>query len=244
MLISNIRKNFGKIFLEKNFKFPNVKAKLLNDVVKDVNNYHNFVPMCEKSKIIDKKNSNIFYGKLDINYKIYQDSYISKVICKKEKKNNLDVYKISSFSNDNKIFNFLTSDWEITEKNNITFVNYKLQFEMKNYIYSSVTNTLKNYITDKTVNAMVEESIKKQNILEKNNSNFNNNWIFDLLEKVLVKEDFKHLQEIFENKKFAKKMILLMNYFNSEKKLKQNRTEFLFFFRDIYNDYKTERVIN
>lgn len=244
MLISILKKNFRKTFLEKNFKFTNVKAKILNDVIKDVDNYENFVPMCKKSEVVKIINSELFYGKLDIDNGIYQDSYTSKIICKKEKNNNSMIYSISSYSDNNKIFKYLRSHWKITEKNHITSVNYKLEYEMKNYLYASTTDILKGYIAKKTVNAMVDESIKKQKKLKNENSNCNKNWIFDLLEKFLTKKDFKHFEEILKNQKFANKIILLMNYFDSEKKLKQNETEFLYLFRDIYNEFKTEKIIN
>ena len=48
-------------------------------VIYEVQNYKHFVPFCSNSTIIKKKGFSYFEAELTVNFKLYSDSYISKV---------------------------------------------------------------------------------------------------------------------------------------------------------------------
>lgn len=78
-----ILRNFRTTHFTKNFEFKNIKASCFNQVVTDCGNYKNFLDFCYDSEILKRISKNEFDARLTIDYKIYKDSYVSRVLCSK-----------------------------------------------------------------------------------------------------------------------------------------------------------------
>ena len=71
--------------VKKIFNYP---TKKVIDLILNINEYKNFLPWCNESIIHsteEKKNYDIIIADLEIGYKIFSDTYSSKVIYDKKK---------------------------------------------------------------------------------------------------------------------------------------------------------------
>lgn len=53
------------------------------DVVADVNKYHEFLPFCVESRVLRQPNDNVMEAALRIGFKVFTESYTSRVIMKR-----------------------------------------------------------------------------------------------------------------------------------------------------------------
>lgn len=53
------------------------------DVVADVNKYHEFLPFCVDSRVLRRPNDNVMEAALRIGFKVFTESYTSRVIMKR-----------------------------------------------------------------------------------------------------------------------------------------------------------------
>ncbi|KAL4437596.1 hypothetical protein ABPG74_017834 [Tetrahymena malaccensis] len=136
-------------------------------VVYEVENYHKFLPWCSNSIIHKRKGFQYFEAELFVNFKVYQDSYISKVSSEVTKDN----YQIISLSNNISAFKHLQSTWNIkplTEKQ--CQIDYDIQFEFKNILYQTVAQMFLDNVIKK-INQSFEERayyLTKQNYFQLN----------------------------------------------------------------------------
>ena len=104
-MIKSIWRYLRSTTLVKNYQYPGINAECFYSVVKDCGNYKYFVKNCSDSEIVQWYSENEFDAKLTIDYKVFNDSYVSKVVCSKlmdeEEKS---VYKVESFSHSNAMF--------------------------------------------------------------------------------------------------------------------------------------------
>ncbi|KAL4487620.1 hypothetical protein ABPG72_017409 [Tetrahymena utriculariae] len=134
-------------------------------VVYEVENYHKFLPWCSNSIIHKRKGFQYFEAELFVNFKVYQDSYISKVSSEVTKDN----YQIISLSNKISAFKHLQSTWNIkplSEKS--CQIDYNIQFEFKNILYQTVAQMFLDNVIKK-INQSFEEracQLTKQNYFQ------------------------------------------------------------------------------
>ena len=55
----------------------------------------------------------------------------------------------------------MSSHWCFYDQQNTLKVNYTIQFEMNNYIYNKVTNSIKEFIADTTIQSMTKETLRR-----------------------------------------------------------------------------------
>ncbi|EAR84343.2 polyketide cyclase/dehydrase (macronuclear) [Tetrahymena thermophila SB210] len=136
-------------------------------VVYEVENYHRFLPWCSNSIIHKRKGFQYFEAELFVNFKVYQDSYISKVSSDVTKDN----YQIISLSNNISAFKHLQSTWKIkplSEKS--CQIDYDIEFEFKNILYQTVAQMFLDNVIKK-INQSFEErtyQLTKQNYFQQN----------------------------------------------------------------------------
>ena len=81
-------KKFCKLPTRTVKKIFNYPTKKVIDLILNINEYKNFLPWCNESIIHskeEKKNYDIIIADLEIGYKIFSDTYSSKVIYDKKK---------------------------------------------------------------------------------------------------------------------------------------------------------------
>ena len=121
-------------------------AKQLYDLVFDVESYPEFLPWCTGAKIITM-HDDCFYAKLNIGYKIFNESYTSKVIFKKDQY--IDAQCIDG------PFKMLHNRWVFVEKPIGIEVEFYLNFEFNNFIFNAFTKTIYNQLTNVMINSFL-----------------------------------------------------------------------------------------
>lgn len=105
----------------------------LENLILDVEKYPEFLPWCEKIKIL-KKNYNGFEADLLISYKKIKKSYISKTEIEKDG----DYIRIVTNSNDG-LFKNLHSSWRLEKiSNNKTLIKFQIYFELKSVFFNKI----------------------------------------------------------------------------------------------------------
>ena len=97
--------------IKKIFNYP---AKKVIDLILNINDYKNFLPWCNESIIHsteEKKNYDIIIADLEIGYKIFSDTYSSKVIYDKKK----NIIEVSCLAGP---VETLSNIWKIKKINN------------------------------------------------------------------------------------------------------------------------------
>ena len=104
------------------------KKKNLIELVLDIEKYPDFIPFCHDAKIYsNKKEGNIIniIADLTIGKGLFKDTYKSDV--KYELKN--DLIKVKNIDGP---LNYLENTWSFNEHNNVTEINFEIDFEITN----------------------------------------------------------------------------------------------------------------
>lgn len=229
MKCRNLFRCFSTTFSQEK-KVP-CSAKDYFKIVSNVEDYKHFLPWCIDSEIITKLDDYNFDAKLTINFKIYQDSYISKV----RSKISNEVYDISSTSENNSIFKFLNSNWKIISLgDDICQMNYDVDFEFRNILYQQMSSYFVEIVgnsMNKAFEKRIFELVNQNTIIktseeifveEKVQTNVINNFkkystlTFNLIEilkkfyhqKKLNEAEFSSLMEILEKNAILKEFII------------------------------------
>ena len=147
-----IGQRFGKYLFSTLLKYNESKSIACNPtlffkVIYDVERYKEFLPWCDESRIISNLNKTDFDAELRINFKLFTESYISRVSLKETK----DSLTIVSDSTNTSVFEKLISTWEIRKNEgsdrNICDYKYEIEFKFKNLLYQQAASYFMNIIT-------------------------------------------------------------------------------------------------
>lgn len=123
------------------------QAELVRDIVLDIEKYPEFLPWCSKAKLLSKAETELT-AELTINFKLFTESYKSRIITTENKESfEINVEAISG------PFKKLTNFWSIKKLNNDCEVNFSIDFECKSMILDSVIGTFFSMATNKMINA-------------------------------------------------------------------------------------------
>lgn len=127
-------------------------AKIVRDVILDIEKYPEFLPWCSKATIISSNGLGTNEGEvvavLDITFKGMSESYTSKVNFRTEKDNffiNVDAIKGP--------FRKLTNKWQIFSIKDGCKVDFFIDFEFKSKILDMVIGMVFNAATVKMINS-------------------------------------------------------------------------------------------
>eukprot|EP01080_Neovahlkampfia_damariscottae_P001061 gene1061-10580_t len=148
------KESSGHKFYEK--RILGYSPKQVYDVVIDVNEYKNFVPLCQDSKVLFKKNGKM-EAELVVNYKIGETSYVSKIDFEED-----NFVKVMVKDDEHWLFKRLINSWEFTPgpvANSCT-LNFHVDFEFTSILYQSLAET---FISTslKTMTLAFEQRCKK-----------------------------------------------------------------------------------
>ena len=239
-----LKRLFSHVKFQKLYFYKDLNPSTLYGVIKDVEDYKNFVPMCIESKIIKKNTEDNFDALLEINYKFFTDSYVSSVDCFKNE-NNPTVYKITSDSIEKSFFKYLKSEWVFYSKDGGCEIDYKIEFSFTNSMYNTITNPLKNFIASTTLSSMVMEA-KKRELLLKNKRQeklvmnlLKIEWLFEFLIENNLFGLEKEVREFIRFESFKRKIISLIDYFEDKEDLNNNFGPCLPLLEELCFRYKT-----
>ena len=127
----------------------NKKKDKLIDFVLDIEQYPQFIPFCESSKIHEKSENSEqvnIVADLTIGKGPFIDTFKSDVKFKK-KKNEIYVKNIGG------PLNYLSNNWKFTEKGNMTEVYFEIDFEIKNKFLNILMTKSFNFGLEKIADA-------------------------------------------------------------------------------------------
>ena len=141
-------------------KLIECKKEQLIDLVLDIEKYPEFVPFCVGAKVYEKKaqgNLLLIVGDLTIGKGPFKDTYKSDVKYNKKE----DSIFVTNLDGPLK---HLENTWYFNEKNNITEVSFKVDFELKNEFLNIVMTKSFQFALNKIAEAFqkrAEELFKK-----------------------------------------------------------------------------------
>lgn len=141
-------------------RFP---CALVYGVVSDVQNYKEFVPWCSDSKIVlnefnkkDKDDDEVFFAELEINFKLFRETYISKVSLVPDQ-------LVTAVAVDSDLFRRMETTWTFKPDytNNKggevqTLVDFSICFEFNSSLYARAGSMFLHMVSEKMVDAFVD----------------------------------------------------------------------------------------
>lgn len=232
MLVKVLRRFKSNIIFQKKFFYKDINPLTLYEVIRDVENYKKFIIACSDSKITKRKSVDDFSAMLEIDYKLFKDSYVSHVVSSITSSTETTpiVYQISSTSTEKSFFNYLKSEFVFCEKDDGTQIDYRIEFDIANKLYNSITNSLKGIIANSTINCMIVETRKRENLLKNSQDDECTRVVFyykvEWLCEFLVEKGYTKLEndvrELLKHESFRTKVYSLIDYFEDRKDLNDN----------------------
>ncbi len=133
----------------------NVPAKVIFDLVCDIDDYQNFLPWCNNSKII-LINDNIVVGKIEVEYLKIKMSFTTK-------NTNINNEKIQ-FNLVEGPFKFLHGYWDILPLDiSGSKVTFSIKYKLVNGLLEKVIDPVFNIICNSIIDCFIREA-KKRNV--------------------------------------------------------------------------------
>ena len=134
-------------------------AKLVCDVVMDIEKYPEFIPWCSDAKILSDC-EDFLLAELFVEFKGFKESYVSKVKKSYEKgEYKIEVVAISG------VFRILNNVWVIKQLDNATKVDFSIDFEFKSRILEVIIGMIFSVATEKMIGAFEERIAELSNKL-------------------------------------------------------------------------------
>lgn len=135
------------------------KAKLINEIVMDIEKYPEFLPWCKKAKIIEE-NDSFLTAELFLEFKGFTESYVSKVITNAKNGNYyIEVVAISG------PFKLLKNVWAIKQLDNGAKVDFSIDFVLKSRILDMIVGMVFSAAVEKMVGAFEARADKLSQIM-------------------------------------------------------------------------------
>lgn len=129
-------------------------AKKLYEIIKDVENYPNFLPWISKAEILNSNNIDMMEVMLRIDFGVSRYNYISNVNYQEYK----DYYYIRSISSKG-ILQFLCAEWRIKSiRENISQLEFKIEFEFVSNYINKILNTMLDKVSSSVLSAFKKEA--------------------------------------------------------------------------------------
>jgi len=129
-------------------------ADLISEIVMDIEQYPEFLPWCTSAVILSTDND-LIVAKLEISFKGFSESYISRVAKEKSK----DDYLITAEAISGP-FRYLKNSWHIKQLKNGSEINFSIDFEFKSTILDMVIGLIFSVATKKMI-AAFEDRVNK-----------------------------------------------------------------------------------
>ena len=245
MLIKGL-KRWKAIKFAKHYTYKDVDADILFNVIKDIDNYKYFVPLCSDSKILNKVSEYEFDAMLEINYRIFVDSYISKVMCEKNIDDKIR-YKIISKSIDESIFEYLNSSWYFWNDGLNLEIDYEIAFKFRDRFYDTITNSLKGIIANTTMRGMIKEARKRQVIINEEikkktrEENYKVDWILNILKANRLHDLENDVNKLLKNQNFKAKLYNIANFYDDKHEILESQDAFIDLIKELCFQYRSPK---
>ena len=123
------------------------KADLIDQIIMDIEKYPEFLPWCQKARIISKSDD-FLTAELSVEFKGFTEKYVSKV--NRDVKNGEYFIEVVAISGP---FKLLRNIWSIKELDNAAEVDFSIDFEFKSRILDLVIGMVFSTATEKMIGA-------------------------------------------------------------------------------------------
>ena len=123
------------------------KADLIDQVIMDIEKYPEFLPWCQKARIISKSDD-FLTADLCVEFKGFTENYVSKV--NRDAKNGEYYIEVVAISGP---FKLLRSIWSIKQLDNGAEVDFSIDFQFKSRILDMVIGMVFSATTEKMIGA-------------------------------------------------------------------------------------------
>jgi coenzyme Q-binding protein COQ10 len=109
-------------------------AKLLYEVVSNVDKYHEFVPWCRQSKVLTRSNDRLS-AELTVGFKYLTERYVSQVQLRAPQ-------QVIATSFQTNLFESLRTEWKFSPAHDPdnTWVNFQVDFQFRSALYNELYN--------------------------------------------------------------------------------------------------------
>jgi coenzyme Q-binding protein COQ10 len=136
----------------KSSKLMPHEAKLICDIIMDIEKYPEFLPWCSSAVILSREGNKVT-ASLEISFKGVSQSYVSEVLLVDTENHYMITTKAISGP-----FKRLENIWSIKKDNNMTKVDFSIDFEFKSRILDAVMGMIFSKATTKMVLAFEDRA--------------------------------------------------------------------------------------
>ncbi|TMW56116.1 hypothetical protein Poli38472_008764 [Pythium oligandrum] len=135
------------------------------DVVADVDQYHEFLPFCVDSKVLRRPNENVMEAALRVGFKVFTESYTSRVIMKRPE-------KIVIKSIESPTFKRIESEWYFKRLPDPSSceVRFKVTFEVASFLHANAIQLFFDDVAVTQLNAFIGRTAKLQSVKARENA--------------------------------------------------------------------------
>ncbi|TYZ64140.1 hypothetical protein PybrP1_011259 [[Pythium] brassicae (nom. inval.)] len=150
-------------------RIPSAHAEMF-DVVADVDRYHEFLPFCVDSRVLRRPNDNVMEAALRVGFKVFTESYTSRVIMKRPEKiviksiESPTFKRIESQRTDELMGELFgcrgASEWAFhsTEDPNSCVIDFKVTFEVASFLHANAIQLFFDDVAVAQLSAFVERA--------------------------------------------------------------------------------------
>ena len=135
------------------------KADLISQIIMDIEKYPEFLPWCQKARII-LQNDDFLTAELCVEFKGFTESYVSKVT--KNTKSGEHYIEVVAISGP---FKLLKNIWSIKQLDNGAEVDFSIDFEFKSRILDVVIGMVFSTATEEMIGAFEARADKLSSIV-------------------------------------------------------------------------------
>ncbi len=119
----------------------------LYEVVADVSKYHEFVPWCKNSKVLEQSDK-AMRAELTVGFQLLNERYISNVVLQKPT-------CVIATSTQTNLFEYLKSEWKFSPSSdpNATWVTFNVQFKFRLALYNEISELFMEEVVKNMVKA-------------------------------------------------------------------------------------------
>lgn len=123
-------------------------------VVANVDEYSEFVPWCNSSRVIQKIDEKHLVADLSVGFRVLSERYTSVITLKPYRSVSADV----PYSN---LFEYLITDWSFEPAGDITRLAFYVEFAFRNPMYQRITNLFFEEVVKQMVGAFEKRCFAK-----------------------------------------------------------------------------------
>jgi coenzyme Q-binding protein COQ10 len=131
----------------------NYSVDLLYEIISDIDSYHEFLPWCAKSHVIEKKGNELL-ADMSVNFKAITQSYRSKVVLSPP---NQGVATVTAQAIKGP-FRHLNTIWELKSMKKGTKIHFYVDFSFKSSLLEGMMGKVFGMVTEQMMSAFIKRA--------------------------------------------------------------------------------------